>query len=340
VPIQLAPGESRAGVNFTLAPVPAVSVTGRVEGSEGPVPGLFLRLVRQGAADTGVSSIVAATLSAPDGSFAFLGVPAGAYGLHARTPTAGLIESRTPPSVALQGQERLFGELSLAVFDRDLSDVVVTMTSGGSIAGRVQFEGAGDAPLARQRANLHVRLRQSNGARADVPALRVDAGGTFEFHGVRPGRYIVEAGGLPDGWFVSSVTEFGRDVLRDPIDVEAGADTVEVIVTLTDRPAGVTGAVYDRMRRPQPGARVVAVPAGRTPGIDPDAAPYLIRSVRADVYGVFTLTGLAPGAYDVVVLDDRSDARWRDVRSLAEAAGRSVRVTVTAGQLSQVSVLK
>ncbi|HUF47664.1 MAG TPA: carboxypeptidase-like regulatory domain-containing protein [Vicinamibacterales bacterium] len=350
VPIALASGEARHGVNVILTPQPTARVTGRVEGPDGPVPGMLLRLIRHGAADSGVPATVAATVSAPDGSFALVGVPAGAYVLHARSAVVGLasvtrIRSMAPPAVAaetqpLLGPARLFAETPLAVFDRDVDDVIVTMTSGATLAGRVEFDGPGDAPPAEQRAGLHVRLRRSTGATADVPPLGVGPDDTFEFTGVRPGRYIVEAGGLPAGWFVSSVTQFGRDVLENPVDLGVGADAFEVIVTLTDRPAGIAGTVYDSMRRAQPGARVVAVPAGRAAGLDADAAPHTVRSVRASVYGLFTLLGLAPGAYDVVVLDDRADDRWRDARTLSETGSRPVRVTVAAGQVSPVSVLK
>ncbi len=80
-PVTLADGESRDGLDIMLRPVPAVRVSGRVDGPPAAVRGLVLRLVAAGLDDLSTGSEVATTVVDADGTFTFLNVPAGAYTL-------------------------------------------------------------------------------------------------------------------------------------------------------------------------------------------------------------------------------------------------------------------
>jgi hypothetical protein len=97
--------------------------------------------------------------------------------------------------------------------------------------------------------------------------------------------------------------------------------------------------VYDDRGLVVSGARVIAVPAGPGPAVDPHAPPGRIRSVRASLYGVYELTGLQPGAYDLLAADEEAGVRWQDPAALARLPGPAVRVTVAAGQTVQQSLV-
>jgi hypothetical protein len=73
------PGEDHRGVNFGLRPVPTARIEGRVVGPNGRVANQQLRLLPENSEDFGAGTETAATVSAPDGSFAFLRVPSGRY---------------------------------------------------------------------------------------------------------------------------------------------------------------------------------------------------------------------------------------------------------------------
>ena len=76
--IDIVYGASRGGVDFQLLPVPAVTVSGRLEGA-GDASSLMLRLMPAGSEQLGAGSEAATTVVERDGSFTFLNVPAGEY---------------------------------------------------------------------------------------------------------------------------------------------------------------------------------------------------------------------------------------------------------------------
>jgi hypothetical protein len=83
--VQVASGEFHPGVNFELRPVATSRVSGIVVGPVGATAGQVLRLLPADADDFGLGSEIATTLSASDGTFTFLRVPAGRYVLEAWT---------------------------------------------------------------------------------------------------------------------------------------------------------------------------------------------------------------------------------------------------------------
>jgi hypothetical protein len=345
VTIDLGPGEERAGVSFRLKPVPVARVSGRVEGPDGPVEGLMLRLLREGAADFGAGAETAVTVSAPDGSFTLLDVPAGSYVLSLRSAAAALrgwppSPSATPASTAitLSGGTELWGTVPVTVYADDVSGLVVNATKGIRLSGTVVFEASSEPEQTPAATNVTIELVSEDGRAADVPPGPVGEDGSFTIAGVRPGRYTLRAGTVPAGWYLKSVAWFGQDVLKDPLYVSLGTDVEAITITLTDRPARVSGSVYNNFGLAVPGARVVAVPAGRRAGLDPDARAAEIRSTRANVYGVFELVGLFAGDYDLVAVAEEADIRWQDPGVLSRLVGPAARVTVAEGGTAERSI--
>ena len=83
--IEIRSGDDRGGVDVTLTPVPAVRVTGQVEGPPEAMNGLTLRLLPAGLENLGLGGEVATALVGPTGAFTFLNVPTGSYLLDAPT---------------------------------------------------------------------------------------------------------------------------------------------------------------------------------------------------------------------------------------------------------------
>lgn len=77
-------GDDRSGIDVVLTPVPAVRVSGIVEGPPEALAGMTLRLLPAGMENLGLGAEAATALVAPgDGTFTFVNVPAGAYTLDA-----------------------------------------------------------------------------------------------------------------------------------------------------------------------------------------------------------------------------------------------------------------
>jgi hypothetical protein len=127
-------------------------------------------------------------------------------------------------------------------------------------------------------------------------------------------------------------------MIREPFDIATGDEIADVVVTLTDRPARLAGSVYDARGMAVPGARVVVVPAGRGSGIDRNAPASGIRAVRANIYGIYELTGLSPGDYDVLAVPEEAGVAWQDPAVLARLTSQVLRVTLTDGQVVQRSI--
>ena len=114
-------GDDRTGVNIQLKPVPTVRINGRLhmpDSSAGP------KAVRLGpAASAGVISEsrleTATALSAADGTFTLLGVPAGQYVLRVTTPVPAAGGNVAAP---LASAPLFWAAESVSVADADISD--------------------------------------------------------------------------------------------------------------------------------------------------------------------------------------------------------------------------
>ncbi|MEZ4365786.1 MAG: carboxypeptidase-like regulatory domain-containing protein [Kofleriaceae bacterium] len=161
--------------------------------------------------------------------------------------------------------------------------VIVTMAAGARVRGTVVD--ASGAPVAGARVRLGVATRSIVG---EAPRQAYsDAQGRFELAGLprKPLRAVAmhEAG--------ASAT----------VDVDAQAGDVDDVVLTIDVTGTIAGIVVDPAGEPLEGVQVSAGPAfGR--GAMPDMSQWRLRGfpeALTDGGGRFTLTGLAPGTYQV-----------------------------------------
>src|SRR5947199_10232891 len=112
----------------------------------------------------------------------------------------------------------MYAEAAVAVADRDVKDLVVTLQRGARLTGRFEFDGAADRPDAAALMRIGVTLDRVDAAPVTTPAsspfLVIPAGragdtGAFKTHGVPAGKYIIRVGGAPAGWTLKSVMRGG-----------------------------------------------------------------------------------------------------------------------------------
>ncbi len=147
-PIDVATTSDQSGIDVTLAPVPAVSVSGRLDGGSAPYSGIALRLVLPGLEDLANGGEAATTAVQADGTFTFLRVPAGHYLLTG----AAMFGLRWSASATGQGSPRL----------PDTPGVVGYLQSGGLMA----TEGLGTVQ----------RAPSTNEARVGFERMPIDVG--------------------------------------------------------------------------------------------------------------------------------------------------------------------
>lgn len=360
--IELAAGVDRQNVDVQLQPVRGFRVSGRLDGPPEAVIGMTLRLMAAGAEALGQGTETATALSADDGTFTFLNVPAGSYTILAarsvseygfrppftvsaplpRVPglrSAGMSSSAVMSAQSgtmfstwsATGSQRYHGRLALSVGSGDLSGVVVPLLGGATITGQIVLEHK-KAPPAEALRLVTIRAEPANGDPSlGQPRSIRQPGGQLDFtiEGVLPGEYLLRVFG--PGGLIKSVSWNGKDYTYTPIDLTAGGDVAGVVVTLTDDAATVSGVVRDAGGQPAAEAAVMHFPVERSQWTNFGAQPARLRATTASTTGAFALRQLPAGDYYVIAVDGDSIDAWKDPAFLERAARVATLVTVEWG---------
>jgi hypothetical protein len=178
--------------------------------------------------------------------------------------------------------------------DSRVSDVVITMTPQGIIAGKVTDED-GDAV-----AGVEVKVYQiygfnnTRGVRM-AGSAKLNPDGTFMVGNLMPGRYYAAASGASNrGWLTTWFPDTNEFSSAGRIEVSPGADIRGVNLRVR------RGAAFFQIRGTitgAPGERIALrlIPKGAAPTLQDGSE--LRRVIEIPPSGAFTLTGVAPGSY-------------------------------------------
>jgi hypothetical protein len=367
--ITLGSGEERTGVDFQLRPVAVFQVAGEVTGPEGPVGNLAVRLLPAGTeeltSDAGFES--ATTTTDAGGRFVFLAVPPGEYTLKTvRTPrpsassaaaamsanmsmiqnaqgnravSAGPLSMDmmmpTPPPIP--PEPTLWASAPVSLGESDLTGVTVPLRAGFRVSGRAEFDGNALKPTPDQLRRMPVVLdRADTGGAFASPVAglgqpqngQFDATGQFTTYGMVPGKYFVRAPFTFGGWTLKSASIDGRDAADVPLDLE-DADVGGVVLTFTDKPTEIAGAVHDAQGQPDPTASVVLFPVQPESWTDFGSSPRRLRVVRAGANAQYRVGGLPPGEYFAAAVRAEVGGDWQNPSFLLSLSQVATRVTVT-----------
>jgi hypothetical protein len=114
----------------------------------------------------------------------------------------------------------------------------------------------------------------------------------------------------------------------------------DVVITFTDKPATIAGAVRGGDGGPATDAAVVIFPAEKDAWTNYGISPDRIRSTLPGTAGSFQLTGLSAGNYLVVAVDVAQRASWQDPAWLDAASRSAARVSVDWGETKTVDLVK
>jgi hypothetical protein len=366
-PIELTAGNDLRGIDIRLEPVPTARVSGTIEGQREAANGLTLRLVPAGSEDLGDGSEAATSFVAPDGSFMFVNVPAGAYTIEANATVAQLqVASADPGTEALPlppipdgggygsnstgvasspagtsivsrttgGDAQYWGRTRVTVGGQDITGLTVAMQRAARVSGRVVWEGERPQVQFLVASLEPAKGGASLGSPRQLPGQPVD---TFMIDGVLPGEYVMRINGSP--WAVKSIVADGRDRTDTPFDLSDGRDISNVVVTFTGKSGTVSGVVRDRNATPTNAAAVIAFPVEREQWSGYGFTPVRIKLADAGTGGAFTLTGMPAGEYYLVAVDSRQSDAWQDPKFLERAAGGASRVSLAWGDTKNVDLV-
>jgi hypothetical protein len=334
LPVTIASGDVRYAVNFRLPLVPARRVIGQLVGEPQAVANQVVRLMPHGTHST-PGDEAAVTVSKDDGTFTFVRVPRGRYLLEAGNwgSTIRSAAATMPDSRAAEASmpKAFWASAPVEVDDADVALPTIPMRETVTVSGRVAFETdrgsaatSGSSGLANPD-RIRITIEPARPGLSLGAALRVTPEGEFAATNVVPGEYFIRVGALPPGWFLKSIAAGAAQLLDDPLDVgEGGAPSV--VVTLTTRATAIIGTVRNARMQAAAGATVIILPV--TSRGEAVWTPNRTRETRASTSGVFTVTGLPPGDYLLVAIDDAVAEGWQDARVTATLRTLATRITL------------
>jgi protocatechuate 3,4-dioxygenase beta subunit len=303
--VTLGPAEERPGVDVQVRLVPTANLSGTVTTEDGsPVSNAQVSVMHPRSSDAGVFRFARSNL---DGEFFIPGIPPGRYEIWGSAYADGLTGMT---EVMLEG--------------RDVPASFV-MSPGVSVSGRIVFEGKTKAPAFTTVPPI---LRRH----AWVPTgqrYELLPDGRFIHHNVPPGAYKLAPGRPPAGWVLRSVMVNGLDASDVSFEIKAGQNIENVVVTLTDQPAEISGVLQNAAGEPAPDYVLIVFSA--------DSRYWVPRTrrtqqVRPDINGRFIARDLPAGDYLIAAVTDLEDGQWNDPAFLAALAVSSpVKIAVAEG---------
>ena len=141
---------------------------------------------------------------------------------------------------------------------------------------------------------------------------------------VPPGRYLIDSLFSENSrWTIASAITGGKDIADEPFTVSADADVTDLVITLTDRPAELSGFVIGASGGHTSDAAVLVFSAESRYWTPPSRR---IRTLHTDATGKYVLRGLPAGDYLIAALRAVAPNAWEDpawLRALSRTAGTS-----------------
>jgi hypothetical protein len=328
--VTVAAGRDTSGVSFALATAPLATVRGTVLSVDGQRLGNVSLSVSRVDPDRLDSSSSGGDVDG-DGSFNVTRLAPGRYRLS--------VSNRWTPDAG-PGAPRSFGSTDVEIDGSDVDGVNITLRPGSVLTGRLIADGGGPPPATATIQVALVPFARDFIAPGLPPPVSVRPDGSFRFDGVFGKHFLrafstarptppaigatVAASSDPtpapaNAWFMTSVTLDGREVIDVPLEFDGRP--VDVAVTMTTRPAVISGTVT---WTPQ----TTATPPTVVVFVDDPARWHrearTIRSVVAGADGRFRIRGLpADDRYLAVAveglepIDARTPAMLETLRSAA-----------------------
>jgi uncharacterized protein (DUF2141 family) len=338
-------GEETSGINLPLQYVRTARIAGTIVGFNDAeaqnlrvtlTPHARVPLSAASGSDFDATTILRqVTPSGPDRRFSFSGVPPGRYAVMARAFERPVPQAGQSYASAISGVTTQWGMADLLVDGTDMSDVVLSLQEGLTVAGRIQLEGAAAMTPVPTLSRIHVSLNHSGGVGAGAsvgfPSTYTNASGEFVIKGVVPGKYRLSAaygGDLASGWSVRTAMDKDRDLMDFPLDLSGGENVTGIAIVMTRAVQRVSGLIQNEDGVPTPGLTVVLFPADRTLWLSGRRT----RTARSGQDGRYELSGVPAGEYRIAAVTDMDASETHDPAFLEALLPASIAITLADGE--------
>ncbi len=302
IPLEIAPGSELRGLEIRIRREAVFSIRGVViDSATGKPAAAQLYALLKDSPQIGLG---AGANPRSDGTFEIRNLLPGVY-----VVTAGSGTTADPRTAREE----------VSITDSDIARVKLTLTPGAPMAGTVKLEG--DGPPVHPMVVL-IGVNGTEGA----SNTQTKDDGTFEFHGIAPGKYAAMADTLPDGVYVKSVRFGAQDITHTALDLTSGASgTLDIL--LSRGAAEVLGSVKNNQGEAESGALVTLWPKG----LRPETVWSGPAQSATDQNGGFRIAGLVPGEYYAIVWEDLEHDLIYDYNFLKRFESQATVVVLEAG---------
>ena len=200
-----------------------------------------------------------------DGTFEFAAVPPGSYYIVAQAPGPA--------------QQPITARVPVDVGNGDINNVSIRLQPPLSLSGILTVDSTQPNVRMGSLRLTFTPLEPGPGGLGRNGQAQLNDDGTFQAT-LAAEAYTVEAGGLPDGYYLKSVKLAGREMPDATLDLSYGGGQVEVV--LAPAAGDVTGVVQNSRGEPAASVQVTAVPASGSLRRD------MNKLVTTDATGNFT----------------------------------------------------
>jgi Carboxypeptidase regulatory-like domain len=319
-------GQETQQINIAMASTRISTVSGRAVSSSGkPIARGMLMLASLSQAG-GITSI--GTSLKPDGSFSFSNVAPGEYRIqvsHSQNLDEPFMSSMTATE---------FGSVALNITGRDVTDITIVTSPGGTASGRIVFEANTNPPITPAALNIVGAPVEFNSMMMGGGAARVRDDWTFEAKGLLDRRRF-RVNNPPPGWFLKSVMHESTDITDSGMEFKEGQTVSDIEIVLTQRVSDLTGTVQDSRARPSTDYVIVAF---STESARWGYQTRYVRAIRPNQDGRFSAKGLPPDDYYVIALDYLEAGEEGDPEQLEKWKSAATRVTLVDGEQKTITL--
>lgn len=310
--LDVKPGMELANLDIRLRRTEVYRITGRVLDVGGdPLQRFTVNATRR---DQGGGAGLAGFAGGArrDGAFVIENLPPGDYNVTVRKLGGG------PQNMAV-------GTARVGVGSSDVEGLVVQVSEGFTVTGKVEVAGQAAAPVQAQSLRVSLLPAEAGMMLIGMRPAQPAEDGSFTLQGVAPGKYRIPAA-TAQGVYLAQVLVGGQDYFGKELDLTGGVPGPVRLIYRTDV-ASISGAVEVSDSKPLTPPVAVIVPAD--PELRAAIAP---KQADVDDAGSFRFDGLRPGEYLLWVFDDADLNEMSDADFLLTVQEKAVRVRAEAGQ--------